>query len=472
MAQNFLISSRHGTVFYYRRRVPNDLRQILGKDYLLKTLETSQRGAAIALARCFATRTDALYAGLRAMKKSKADSGKFDYTVQVDFDLFGKPSSITFDAQPGEEESVNSAIRAAMGAAGGAIGSDPPKGKPIKSFEMAISEYLQKASGKPQTKATYRSKFAHVQEFFGGKDADILAIDQVQFVKYTEHVTATLDNITTQGHYISTVAGFLNWHRTRSADLTQLTTKTLMPKKETPESDERDAFTLTELGDIFRNASQYRRLNPCKFWATVAPAFLGCRIEELCQIQLKTDLQRDEDADLWYLILDGKVDLDGVLRKSIKKLTSWRRVPIHPTLVKHGFVDFLKNQEAEGHLRPFLAEWKPRETKSVAGQIIKWSQYVSKWGGRELVAVRSKYEFDPTHDTSYFHSMRHTFKAVLGDAGVSSEISEALSGRRYGGADAERYEKLKQNHRRLSKEGIEPGLDQITKLLDDVLGAS
>lgn len=406
------------------------------------------------------------------MKKSKADPGQFDYTVKVDLDVFGKLSSITVDAQPGEEEAVNSAIQTALKSAGGGTESVPAAAKAIKTFEMAISEYIQKASGKPQTKATYRSKFAHAQEFFGGKDANILAIGQVQLVKYTEHVTSTFDNITTQGHYISTVAGFLNWHRTRSADLSPLTTKTLMPKKETPESDERDAFTLTELGDIFRNASQYRRLSPCKFWATVAPAFLGCRIEELCQIQLKTDLQRDEDADLWYLILDGKVDLDGVLRKSIKKLTSWRRVPIHSTLVKHGFVEFLKNQEALGFQRPFLAEWKARETKSDAGQIIKWSQYVSKWGGRELLAVSSKYEFDPTHDTSYFHSMRHTFKVVLGDAGVTSELSEALSGRRYGGADAERYEKLKQNHRRLSKEGIEPGLNQITKLLDDVLAAS
>lgn len=62
--------------------------------------------------------------------------------------------------------------------------------------------------------------------------------------------------------------------------------------------------------------------------------------------------------------------------------------------------------------------------------------------------------------------MRHMFKRVLGDSGVSSEISEALSGRRYAGADAERYEKLKQNHRRLSTEGIASGLDALVDLLD------
>ena len=61
--------------------------------------------------------------------------------------------------------------------------------------------------------------------------------------------------------------------------------------------------------------------------------------------------------------------------------------------------------------------------------------------------------------------MRHTFKAVLGDAGVSQEISEALAGRRYAGADAERYEKLKKNYRRLSVEGVEPGLGVMVAAL-------
>jgi hypothetical protein len=114
-------------------------------------------------------------------------------------------------------------------------------------------------------------------------------------------------------------------------------------------------------------------------------------------------------------------------------------------LVRHGFIDFLRTQQLAGFQRPFKKEWKPREVKSELGQIIKWSHYVSRWGGRELDAVAVSGGFD-AKPLAYFHSMRHTFKRVLGDAGVSSEISEALSGRRYAGADVERYEKLKQNN--------------------------
>jgi hypothetical protein len=41
MAQNFLTALHHETIFYYRRRVPDDLRQKIGKPYLVKTLATT-----------------------------------------------------------------------------------------------------------------------------------------------------------------------------------------------------------------------------------------------------------------------------------------------------------------------------------------------------------------------------------------------------------------------------------------------
>lgn len=243
-----------------------------------------------------------------------------------------------------------------------------------------------------------------------------------------------------------------------------------MPKREIPESEDRDAYTLDQLSAVFENASTYKRKNPNKFWASVAPAFLGCRIEELCQIHIKTDLVHDEQAGIWYLVFDGRPDPDGLVRKSMKVVSTWRHVPIHASLVRHGFIEFLRDQQQAGFQRPFQKEWEPREATSAFGTIIKWSHYISRWGGRELDAIGARSGFDPKR-LVYFHSMRHTFKRTLGEAGISSEISEALAGRRYGGADAERYEKLKHNHRRLSAEEIAPGLDVIAALLDRAVGA-
>jgi len=293
---------------------------------------------AVVRSRALATQTDSIFQRIAMAKKSNASDGlTTEFIMKVDLDVFGKPSSVYVDAQPEEQEAVNSAIRTVLEGAQerGTTSSTP---SPQKSFSESVTTYYTKSSIRPQTKATYRSKINDAHEFFGDSK-DVLTIDQANFVDYCDHVLATVTNVTTQGHYISTVATFLNWHRVRAANLLPLTTKTLMPKKDTPDSEERDAFTLEQLGFVFENAKKYKRSNPHKFWVSIAPAFLGCRIEELCQIHLQSDLVNDEEAGIWYLILNGRPDPDGVMRKSMKKVSSWRSVPIHTSLVRHGFIE-------------------------------------------------------------------------------------------------------------------------------------
>lgn len=190
-----------------------------------------------------------------------------------------------------------------------------------KPFSDAITEYFNKVKIKPQTKATYRSKLDHAQKFFGDRMC-VLEIDQAGFVGFCEHVMATVPNATSQSHYMTTVATFLNWYRVRSSILPPLTTKTLVRKRELPESEDRDAFTIDQLSAVLENASTYKRKNPHQFWASIAPAFLGCRIEELCQIHIQTDLVHDEQAGIWYLVFDGRPDSDGVIRKSMKVVST------------------------------------------------------------------------------------------------------------------------------------------------------
>ncbi|MCG2583516.1 DUF6538 domain-containing protein [Massilia sp. TS11] len=478
MAANFLVLSRHGTVYYFRRRIPSSLRDVIKMTVIQRSLETSDRRLAMIRGRALAARTDLLFEEIMA-RKSDSSGITFDFTLEIPIDeLTGRPKAIKVDAKPEEVDAVNAAIKTSLEALGNAfpVSAAPQSTHSVKatlkhagdkSIEAAVEEYLTESSIKPASKATHRSKLNHAQAYFADA-AGVLEIGQVEFVAYSKHVRSTIEHPSTQGHYITTVATFLNWHRIR-AGLQLLTVKSLMPKKDTPDADDRAPFTLDQLQAIFENAKQYRKSAPCKFWASIAPAFLGCRLEELAQVHLHEDLRFDEDAGIWYLKFDGKPDPDGVLRKSLKKTSSWRSAPIHPALFKHGFVDFLLDQRNLGHTRPFEAEWAPREeTSKLIGYICKWSHYISKWGGRELIAIGAKNHWD-TSKLAFFHSMRHSFKQILGNAGVSSEISEALSGRRYGGADAERYEHLKSDHKRLFRSGIEPGLNELARVLDDVL---
>lgn len=470
MAGNFLIRSRHETIFYFRRRIPVAAQAAFGRTVLILSLQTADRRLAAIRSRAIAAQTDAIFQKiLMAKNPSPSDSFQLDFTYKIDFNDFGVPKSIFVDAMPEELDAVNDSIRTAIEATRrpeAPVPNTKPSG-PQKPLTEAVSEYFAKSGLRPQSKATHKSKFNRATAFFG-ESKHVLDVDQAEFVRYCDHIIKAGGHLTTQGHYITTIATFLNWHRIR-AGLQALTTKSLMPKRDTPETEDRDAYTLEQLQLVFNNAAQYRRRSPCKFWASIAPAFLGCRIEELAQVHLKTDFLKDDVEGIWYFVFDGRPDPDGVVRKSLKKLTSWRSVPIHEALVRHGFIDFLLQQRQVGHTRPFEAQWKPREVDEAdVGRIIKWSHYISKWGGLELGKLAIHHQFE-RKGLVYFHSMRHTWKGVVGSANVSSEISEALAGRRYGSADAQRYEKLQKDHMRLYRDGIKPGLDVVAQMLDRAL---
>jgi integrase len=468
MAINFLIKSRHGNVHYFRRRVPDDLRRAIGKNYLVKSLHTCDRRLAIILARGLASRTDQIFMTLRDMAKNMPDGElTLDYSLEIDLDELGRPSKIKVQAEPHEQESVNAALAVAMNrtaAPAMAISSGNPATSSGTKFPTAIDEYFEKAGLKPGSKATNRSKLNHAQAYFG-EHRDVLSIDQKQLVEYAAHVTQTIENATTQGLYIQTVSGFLGWHRIR-AGLTPLTTKTLIPKRNKPVTDDRDSFTLEQMKILFANAVGYRASSPHKFWVTVSVAFLGCRLEEIAQINIDTDLVHDAASDIWYLKFNELPDPDGIKRKSLKNTTSWRNVPIHSCLVRQGFIAFLHSQREGGASRPFEQEWQPRIVENVGSH--KWSHYISRWGGRELDALEAAGKLKKDK-LSYFHSMRHTFAGLLSNTGVPSELFEALCGRRHGGSDQERYEKLKMNHVRLSQQGVEAGLGELVTILDEVL---
>lgn len=126
----------------------------------------------------------------------------------------------------------------------------------------AIVEYYEKAQSKPETKATYRSKLEHARKFFG-ETTGVFDVGQADLVRYCDHVGTTVPNITSQSLYISTVVSFLNWHRVRETGFPPLTTRTLIPKKNTPDSDGRDQFTLDQVRLVFTAALACRGWLEC-----------------------------------------------------------------------------------------------------------------------------------------------------------------------------------------------------------------
>lgn len=298
-------------------------------------------------------------------------------------------------------------------------------------------------------------------------DRDVYSITQIDLSEIAKRIrTDTSRSPTTQKDYITVIAGFLNWCRI-GAGMSELTTKTLKPKSLEPASERRDAFTTDDTESLIKNAVQYKETEPHKFWVTLFTAFSGCRVEESSQINLHDDLIHDESADIWYIDLNERLGSDNKKLKSMKRHASWRKVPIHSALVRHGFVDFLLGQREAGYTRPFEQGWPPH----VDEDMTKWSHKITKWGGNELKALRED-GVVAGGKASYFHSWRHNLNDHLAKKNVPHEQRAALLGQQAGSSvNQEVYMKIKQDHVFLSQI-VEANLTDYAALLETQLDES
>ena len=74
MAGDFIQRSRHGTVLSFRRRVPIELRQRLGRRHFYLTLRTEELAEARRRARLLTVATDRLFTELRYVQGDDKDA--------------------------------------------------------------------------------------------------------------------------------------------------------------------------------------------------------------------------------------------------------------------------------------------------------------------------------------------------------------------------------------------------------------
>ena len=114
--------------------------------------------------------------------------------------------------------------------------------------------------------------------------------------------------------------------------------------------------------------------------------------------------------------------------KSIKTAASRRKFPIHPELVKMGFLDYIAGQMASGSTKVF--------PELPAGKNGYRSNRFSRWFNEGfLPKVGAKTE------KTKFHSFRHNFRDALRDAVAPIEIVEALGGWTGKSSSGDRYGK-------------------------------
>jgi len=154
------------------------------------------------------------------------------------------------------------------------------------------------------------------------------------------------------------------------------------------------------------------------FWFPLIGLFSGMREDEIGQLDTK-DVKQESGG--WFL----DVIHDPAKGRHTKSKKS-RRVPLHPELLKCGFLEYVDN------IKRLKAEKLFPEIKSAKGRQItaSWCQ----WFGRY-----KRGQAGITDENKVFHSFRHTFKDAWRECELPEDVQDAITGhsnqsigRRYG----------------------------------------
>jgi len=146
------------------------------------------------------------------------------------------------------------------------------------------------------------------------------------------------------------------------------------------------------------------------FFLPLLGLFTGARLEELGQLSV-SDVKRAHGVDYIELTDQGEA-------QRLKNKGSRRSVPIHPALLRLGFLKYVETRRKEGDERLFPLLKQDRHGS--------WTQNWSKWWGRY------RKELGVTERWKDFHAFRHTFKRQCRECGIAKDIHDALTGHESG----------------------------------------
>lgn len=177
--------------------------------------------------------------------------------------------------------------------------------------------------------------------------------------------------------------------------------------------DKRSPFTVTQLNTLFRSepwSAPYasdRQGDPLRYWGPLIALFQGMRRGEIAQLDVADVTTGDIPA------IHVQPSKEG---KRVKSAAGRRVLPVHPELVRLGFLAFVKVQRQAGHSQLF-----PEEQPNASGH---WGDLLGKWLAGHLKAAG-------IHGTKIgMHSFRHNFEDALRRANLhGTPIGQELAGR-------------------------------------------
>lgn len=459
---DYLLQTPHG--WYFRMKVPPDLRGPLGKRELKKALNTSDKRRARLAAIQYAAQAAEIFDALRGriMKRLPGSS-------EIVINGFRRlpDGSISFDniASDPSESAEDFALK--LNATLTAVQSIPhvptnavvqsPAAPAVKSCGMLLSEavtdYVAERDATKPWKESYKkdvlATFELIERVLGNVPvASISRNDGVRFFKILRMLPPNLNknplyqdlsipqvlaqkpaqtlSQQTVNNLMSRVIALFDW-LVLQQQVHVNPFQGLKVEVTTRASAQRDRFDEEELKRIFHHPvfTAHEMKHPYYFWLPLISLHSGMRMNEICCLK---PLNIYEEEGVWVMDVTDEDDDE----KSVKTEAGIRRVPVHPNLIRLGFLNFVEERRKQEWIFDGLVFDEGRGSRS---------RYASKWFTerfRPQVGLKVK--------GKDFHSFRHTVidtfkqldanlyqvKELVGHARELGDIKQDMTWDRYG----------------------------------------
>lgn len=191
------------------------------------------------------------------------------------------------------------------------------------------------------------------------------------------------------------------------------------PKRRERVDELRKAYDTVDLKRLIEGLQEEARKGrlegrPERLWVPLISLFNGMRLNEVCQLHAE-DVEQDAESGLWCF----KVQLGEEGSKKLKTLAARRVIPIHPSLIALGFLEYYQRVKKAGLPRLWM-----NLTHGVRGYGKNFSNWFLK-SGRDKGFLRTYVTEDEKKD---FHSFRHTCINGLKQAGAQEAVIAELVG--------------------------------------------
>jgi integrase len=241
----------------------------------------------------------------------------------------------------------------------------------------------------------------------------------LQAASKAERLELPLMSRTTANGYISAMSALFRW-AAREGLVERNVAEGLLLLETTHKRDARRPFSTEQLNmilgsDVFGEPAadwDHRQ------WVFLLGLYAGLRLNEACTLTCDDVVERDG-----VQVVLVRPDEAGV--KKLKSRAARRVVPLHPVLVRLGFLEHVRGRREAGggalfpDLRPDRRGY--------------YSDAFQKWFGRHLRKVGA------AAPRTSFHSTRHCFRDALREAGAPRDVVLALGGWAGGGGTEDLY---------------------------------